>query len=93
MEHGAPTCVLPVNRGQGAALRVGYHLAYESGARYIVTSDADGQYTAAELSEMLAPVVDGTADLTIGSRVLGKRENRDLVRHAGVRFFAFIVTT
>jgi hypothetical protein len=92
LEHGAPTCVLPVNRGQGAALRVGYHLAYESGARYIVTSDADGQYTAAELSEMLAPVVDGTADLTIGSRVLGKRENRDLVRHAGVRFFAFIVT-
>ena len=92
LEHGAPTCVLPVNRGQGAALRVGYHLAYESGARYIVTSDADGQYTAAELSEMLAPVVDGSADLTIGSRVLGKRENRDLVRHAGVRFFAFIVT-
>jgi Glycosyl transferase family 2 len=92
LEHGAPTCVLPVNRGQGAALRLGYHLAYESGARYIVTSDADGQYTAAELSEMLAPVVDGTADLTIGSRVLGKRENRDLVRHAGVRFFAFIVT-
>ena len=92
LEHGAPTCVLPVNRGQGAALRVGYHLAYESGAQYIVTSDADGQYTAAELSEMLAPVLDGTADLTIGSRVLGKRENRDLVRHAGVRFFGFLVS-
>jgi hypothetical protein len=28
----------------------------------------------------------------IGSRVLGKRKNRDLMRHAGVRFFAFIVT-
>jgi hypothetical protein len=62
------------------------------GAQYIVTSDADGQYTAAELSEMLAPVVDGKADLTIGSRVLGKRENRDLVRHAGVHFFGFIVS-
>jgi len=92
LEHGAPTCVLPVNRGQGAALRVGYHLAYEAGAQYIVTSDADGQYTATELSEMLAPVLDGTADLTIGSRVLGKRENRDLVRHAGVRFFGFLVS-
>ncbi len=57
-----------------------------------MTSDADGQYTAAELSEMLAPVLDGKADLTIGSRVLGKRENRDLVRHAGVRFFAFLVS-
>ena len=92
MDHGAPTSVLPVNRGQGAALRVGYHLAYEAGAQYIVTSDADGQYTATELSDMLAPVVAGTADLTIGSRVLGKRENRDLVRHAGVHFFGFIVS-
>jgi 4-amino-4-deoxy-L-arabinose transferase-like glycosyltransferase len=92
LEHGAPTCVLPVNRGQGAALRVGYHLAHDSGARYIVTSDGDGQYTSEELAEMLTPVLDGSADLTIGSRVLGARENRDLVRHAGVRFFGFMVS-
>ncbi|MBR7832910.1 glycosyltransferase family 2 protein, partial [Actinospica durhamensis] len=91
-EHGAPTCVLPVNRGQGAALRVGYHLAYEMGARYIVTSDGDGQYDAGELPALLAPVVDGSADLVIGSRVLGGRENRDLVRHAGVHFYGFVVS-
>jgi hypothetical protein len=91
-EHGAPTCVLPVNRGQGAALRVGYHLAYQAGARYIVTSDGDGQYDAGELPGLLGPVVDGTADLTIGSRVLGRRENPDRVRHAGVRFFGALVT-
>jgi hypothetical protein len=83
---------LPTNRGQSAALRVGYHLAYESGAQYIVTNDADGQYSADELPDLLKPILDEPADLTIGSRVLGKRENRDLVRHAGVRFFAFIVT-
>ena len=91
-EHGAPTCVLPVNRGQGAALRVGYHLAYEMGARYIVTSDGDGQYDAGELPALLRPVVDGSADLVIGSRVLGGRENRDLVRHAGVHFYGFLVS-
>jgi hypothetical protein len=92
LEHGAPTCVLPVNRGQGAALRVGYHLAYEAGAQYIVTSDADGQYGSQELPDLLGPVVAGRADLAIGSRVLGARENRDLVRHAGVLFFGALVS-
>ncbi|WP_051450724.1 glycosyltransferase family 2 protein [Actinospica robiniae] len=92
IEHGAPTCVLPVNRGQGAALRVGYHLAHAAGARYIVTSDGDGQYDAGELPRLLAPLLEDSADLVIGSRVLGGRENRDLVRHAGVRFFGFCVT-
>jgi hypothetical protein len=92
LEHGAPTCVMPVNRGQGAALRLGYHLAHDMGARYIVTSDGDGQYTSEELAGMLKPVLDGAADLTIGSRVLGARENRDLVRHAGVHFFGFLVS-
>jgi len=92
LEHGAATCVLPVNRGQGAALRVGYHLAHDAGARYIVTSDGDGQYDAGEMPRLLAPLLDDSADLVIGSRVLGGRENRDLVRHAGVRFFAFCVT-
>lgn len=92
IEHGAPTCVLPVNRGQGAALRIGYHLAHAAGARYIVTSDGDGQYDAGEMPRLLKPLLDDEADLVIGSRVLGGRENRDLVRHAGVRFFAFCVT-
>src|SRR5207253_2256944 len=47
--HGAVTCVVPVNRGQGAALRLGYHLVAQRGARFVVTTDADGQYDMAEL--------------------------------------------
>ena len=46
---GALVCDVPVNRGQGAALRLGYRLAREGGAQYIVTSDADGQYNPAEI--------------------------------------------
>ena len=47
--HGALVADVPVNRGQGAALRLGYRLAREGGARYIVTTDADGQYNPAEM--------------------------------------------
>ena len=49
-EAGALVCDVPVNRGQGAALRLGYRLAREGGARYIVTTDADGQYNPAEIA-------------------------------------------
>jgi glycosyltransferase involved in cell wall biosynthesis len=85
---GAMVCDVPVNRGQGAALRLGYRLAREGGAAYIVTTDADGQYNPAEIETVLAPVVAGEADFVTGSRRLGSQETKDLIRRAGVRFFA-----
>jgi glycosyltransferase involved in cell wall biosynthesis len=85
---GAMVCDVPVNRGQGAALRLGYRLAREGGAAYIVTTDADGQYNPAEIQTVLAPVVAGEADFVTGSRRLGSQETHDLIRRAGVRFFA-----
>jgi len=85
---GAMVCDVPVNRGQGAALRIGYRLARDGGAAYIVTTDADGQYNPAEIATVLAPVVAGEADFVTGSRRLGSQETKDLIRRAGVRFFA-----
>jgi glycosyltransferase involved in cell wall biosynthesis len=91
-EAGAMVCDVPVNRGQGAALRLGYRLAREGGAEYIVTTDADGQYNPLEIESLLAPVVAGRADFVTGSRRLGSEETRDPVRRAGVRFFALLVS-
>jgi glycosyltransferase involved in cell wall biosynthesis len=85
---GAMVCDVPVNRGQGAALRLGYRLAREGGADYIVTTDADGQYNPAEIERVLAPVVAGEADFVTGSRRLGSQETKDMIRRTGVRFFA-----
>ncbi|HET9117251.1 MAG TPA: glycosyltransferase family 2 protein, partial [Pseudonocardiaceae bacterium] len=68
---GAHVCELPANRGQGAALRLGYALARRGGARYIVTTDADGQYDMAELPLLLQPLIDDEADFVTGSRALG----------------------
>jgi glycosyltransferase involved in cell wall biosynthesis len=85
---GALVCDVPVNRGQGAALRLGYRLAREGGSDYIVTTDADGQYNPAEIERVLAPVVAGEADFVTGSRRLGSQETKDMIRRTGVRFFA-----
>ena len=92
LEHGAPTCIAPRNRGQGAALRLGYQLAYASGAQYVVTTDADGQYDTAELPRLLEPILSGEADFVTGSRILGSNESGDRVRQAGCRFFAALVS-
>ena len=90
-DHGARCAVLPVNMGQGVALRLGYELAAAHGARYVVTVDADGQNDPAELPDVLAPIVEGRADFVIGSRRLGVDETTDQVRRAGVFFFASVI--
>ena len=91
-EHHALVADVPVNRGQGAALRLGYRIAREGGAQYIITTDADGQYNPAEMPSLLQPILDGKADFVTGSRRLGSEETKDPIRKAGVRFFAALVT-
>ena len=90
--RGALVCSVAVNRGQGAALRLGYYLARTGGARFIVTTDADGQYDATQLPRLLAPLVDDEADFVTGSRWLGHQETTDRVRRAGSWFFARLAT-
>jgi glycosyltransferase involved in cell wall biosynthesis len=89
---GALVADVPVNRGQGAALRLGYRIAREGGAGYIVTTDADGQYNPAEIENLMAPILAGKADFVTGSRRLGSEETHDPLRQAGVRFFAATIS-
>jgi hypothetical protein len=90
--HGAYTCIAPVNRGQGAALRLGYQLAAHGGAKYVITTDADGQYENAEMPLLLGPLVAGTHDFVTGSRRLGAAPSDDRVRWLGVRVYAALAS-
>jgi glycosyltransferase involved in cell wall biosynthesis len=90
--HGAFVCVASSNRGQGAALRLGYHLAAESGAQYVVTTDADGQYDNDELDVLLQPILDDRADFVTGSRRLGAEDADSRLRWVGVRVFAVLAS-
>jgi glycosyltransferase involved in cell wall biosynthesis len=89
-EAGALVCDVPVNRGQGAALRLGYWLARARGARVIATIDADGQYEPDELGRVVEPILAGRADFVSGSRRLGTELTTDRMRHLGVLVFGAI---
>jgi len=88
----ALVCDVPVNRGQGAALKLGYWLARARGAEIICTIDADGQYEAAEIASVVQPILSGTADFVSGSRRLGSELTTDRTRHLGVIVFGAILT-
>jgi glycosyltransferase involved in cell wall biosynthesis len=92
LDAGAITFVLGENLGHGYALRVGYALAMELGAEYVVTLDADGQNDPAEIPVMLQPVVDDEADFVVASRRLGQDTTSDRFRKAGVRFFSWVIS-
>lgn len=67
---GAYVCRHAINLGQGAALQTGISFALRHNAQFLVTFDADGQHQADEIPAMLAPLLSGTADVTLGSRFL-----------------------
>ncbi len=89
---GALVCDVPVNRGQGAALRLGYWLARARGAEVIATIDADGQYEPLEIQRVIEPILSGEADFVSGSRRLGAELTTDVVRHAGVIVFGALIS-
>ncbi|MBV9832494.1 MAG: glycosyltransferase family 2 protein [Marmoricola sp.] len=89
---GALVARCGANRGQGAALRLGYRLARDHGASYVITTDADGQYDVADMPIVLAPVLEDRADFVTGSRRLGHQPVQDPLRRLGVHVFAWLVS-
>jgi hypothetical protein len=85
--HGAIVARHVINRGGGAALRTGYRLCADSGARIVVTLDADGQHLPSEMERLVGPIVSGEVAIAHGSRVLGQAEPNHRARELGIVFF------
>ena len=82
----------PINRGGGAALRLGYDILKKAGVRFCVTMDADGQHKPEEIERLVLPIISDQYDFVIGSRILGDREKDNLLRFLGVHVFGRIVS-
>jgi hypothetical protein len=91
-EAGALVAKLPIRRGGGQALRVGYELALQVDAVVVASLDADGQHDPEELPSVVGPIVRDEADMVQGSRVKGRYEKESRVRHLGVLMFSKLVS-
>ena len=72
------------NMGKGVALKTGFDLAGQNGAKVIVTMDTDGQHDPEEIPNLVAPILKGDADMVNGSRYMnGNDRNTPFYRRIG----------
>lgn len=90
---GANVITLPQNLGIGGAVQTGYIYAHRHGYDIAVQVDADGQHKPEELEKVLAPLVQGEADLVLGSRFVEKTSYQSsLSRRTGIVILSGLVS-
>jgi glycosyltransferase involved in cell wall biosynthesis len=65
-----------VNRGVGAAIATGYGKAIERKSDVMVVMAGDDQMDPADLTRLIAPIIDGTADYVKGNRFVHAQASR-----------------
>jgi glycosyltransferase involved in cell wall biosynthesis len=67
--HGVDHIVkLTNNKGLASAFQAGLDASLKLGADIIVNTDADNQYSAADIPRLVAPILAGDADMVVGDR-------------------------
>ena len=81
------------NLGYGAAIRSIFLKAREINAECLVTIDADGQHKIEDVKKVIKPIVDGRADISIGSRFLDKHDNAPKYRKLGINIITKVTNS
>ena len=81
------------NSGYGMAIRSIFLKSREINADILVTLDADGQHKIEDINKIIKPVVDGEADISIGSRFLKKDSNTPGYRKLGVKIITKVTNS
>jgi len=91
-ERGVPVVSHAINLGVGGALQTGFRWALRHGYDIGVQLDADGQHDPGQLDALLAPILRGECDVSIGSRYVARTGYRaPVARRLGIVLFSGVV--
>ena len=79
-ETGAECPQHTYTRGKGFAVRKGIEFSKQFEPKYIILMDADGQHLPEEIPDLLQPVIDGKAEMVVGSRMKGELKTSTINR-------------
>ena len=83
----------PKNLGYGSAIKSIFLKAREIDADVLVTIDADGQHKIEDVEKVIKPIVDGHADISIGSRFLKESDNIPNYRKLGIKIITKVTNS
>ena len=90
---GAIVIKHPKNLGYGSAIRSIFLKSKEINAEILVTIDADGQHKIEDVKKVTKPIVDGQADISIGSRFLEEGDNAPKYRKLGINIITKVTNS
>lgn len=79
------------NKGLAAAFQTGIEASLAAGADVIVNTDADNQYDAGAIADLVRPILAGSADIVIGDRMVGENRNFSPQKQMLQRVGSFVV--
>jgi glycosyltransferase involved in cell wall biosynthesis len=82
---------LPRNQGLARAFLEGLDASLKLGADMIVNTDADNQYQGADVERLVAPLLEGSADIVVGDRGVGTLDHFSPIKRILQRLGSWVV--
>jgi len=83
---------LPHNQGLARAFMAGIEASLKQGADVIINTDADNQYDARSIPDLVQPILDGRAQIVVGERPIMRIEGFSLLKKLLQRVGSAVVT-
>ncbi len=79
------------NRGLAKGFMAGLDACLRNGADIIVNTDADNQYCADDIGKLIAPILEGKADIVVGERPIDQTEHFSWMKKKLQHFGSWVV--
>lgn len=93
-DNNLPFISLIHNLGIGGAVQTGYKYAFDNNYDIAVQFDGDGQHDVNFVKNIIDPIMNNEADMTIGSRFIDKKSSKfksSFSRRIGIKLISFFI--